>query len=1461
MEKQIMKRILLLSVICSFTIGNLIAQQTSWQWVNPLPQGNVLNSVYAIDKDTVYGVASNGTIIKTTNGGRTWQVTPNVAGVTEALYAIRFSSNSIGWVVGEFGRILKTTDAGRTWFIQYAPTTMDLFGMEFISSTTGWIIGTQGIIFKTTNGGDSWIPQNSGITATLYGIYFQNSTTCWVVGTDGKIISSTDGGTTWLSKTSGTIQNLYSIQFISPSLGYAVGAFGLIIRSTNGGETWLPQASGVDFSLYGLQFPTALIGYATGSFGSMIKTTNGGYSWFVQSSRTYNDLYGIHFASSTTGWAVGDYGTILNTTDGGTNWTHQSNGVKNLLNGISFSSPSHGVAVGEEGTIIRTIDGGGSWSEQSSGVLQILYGVHMINDDVGWIVGDSSVILRTTNGGTTWIEQNGHNELSLYSVFFVNTSNGWAVGDFGSILATINGGYSWHPETSNVYVPLTRIKFLNTSIGWAVGFSGEILKTNDGGHNWEQQISNTYQTLYSLAIIDENTVYATGDFGTVVVTTDGGATWQEYTADGWESFYGSAFLDRTTGWACGDDGVIYKTTDACSTWTTQNSGTYNTLWDMQLIKSTSGGGTLFAAGVGGTLICSGVSPMPFRLWTGTYDASWTSAGNWNPVGVPDKGDSVYIPVTTNNPELLSLIQQVNLGSLRIGAGAKLTIGSGPAQLVVSGNIKIDGILDIHPSSTLEIIAGDNFALGTNGILNPAQSTIAIINNGQLRGSFFNLIIANGANVQSNGNVEIRNNLTIHTDISLRQQDTLSILNPEPQGFQGIGFVNKGTIRRSIRQGGTYDYRFESPITYIKFHPTGTMPDAVLMTAYPNTRGSGLSDAIFVKRYYSISAIGGNDYLSLLSLRYDTSETQIPIDDLGFFRDSSDILFNMGVTDYLDSDIVAINLDSVSKFSKWYIGKKDYIWKHPQQFMDSLIISDHGSGIDTIVFGIAPGATDGIDPYLGESQLPPKPSAGTFDTRWVIPGTNGTNVNIRDILDFSHQQVIYTGTFQPGSGGYPFTLRWNNMLFPFGTATLRDAATQGGQFSVNMRYQNSYVITNPSIASFEIVYQSPTFYSYNQGWNMIAVPVLFWGDNHKTTIFPTSISSAFRYSNLYIEEDMLTHGIGYWLKFAAPEVVSINGNPIFDETIQVNEGWNLIGSISTPIVTSNILQSPSNIIQSDFFSYDLSYNPTDTIYPAKAYWIKTNQPGQLVLLSSIVTNKQANIRNHEYELGQFNTITVSDKDGYKQVLYFGDETNVSISKERYELPPQPPDGIFDVRFTSNNMVELWPVESKFLTIKLQSSAYPITINWKIKQPSLQSLSLIDANTGKRLHQSTAQGDNSLQISDSSIKSIIIKAEGSKIIPKEFVLKQNYPNPFNPSTVIEYALPVDAQVTVKIYNLLGQEVASLLDSKPMEAGLHQIEFNPSNLIKGNGNSSGVYLYRISARSDQKNFLDVKKMLFLK
>jgi hypothetical protein len=96
------------------------------------------------------------------------------------------------------------------------------------------------------------------------------------------------------------------------------------------------------------------------------------------------------------------------------------------------------------------------------------------------------------------------------------------------------------------------------------------------------------------------------------------------------------------------------------------------------------------------------------------------------------------------------------------------------------------------------------------------------------------------------------------------------------------------------------------------------------------------------------------------------------------------------------------------------------------------------------------------------------------------------------------------------------------------------------------------------------------------------------------------------------------------------------------------------------------------------------------------------------------------------------------------------------------------------------------------------------------------------------------------------------DGDESIPVDFALDQNYPNPFNPSTRIQFDLPRESHVTIALYNILGQNVATLVDSR-LPAGSHELDLNASALRL----PSGVYLYRM----DAGGYTRTRKMVLMK
>jgi hypothetical protein len=151
------------------------------------------------------------------------------------------------------------------------------------------------------------------------------------------------------------------------------------------------------------------------------------------------------------------------------------------------------------------------------------------------------------------------------------------------------------------------------------------------------------------------------------------------------------------------------------------------------------------------------------------------------------------------------------------------------------------------------------------------------------------------------------------------------------------------------------------------------------------------------------------------------------------------------------------------------------------------------------------------------------------------------------------------------------------------------------------------------------------YFIDAGWNIVSVPLLV-EDARATTLFPPATSRAFAFeTGGYIRRDTLDIGKGYWLKFASVDSVRMTGVLVAADTISVNAGWNLVGTISTRIDTASVVTVPSGIRASSYFKYVRGYVPADSLLPGWGYWVKTLSAGMLILRetpAAVVVKKSA-----------------------------------------------------------------------------------------------------------------------------------------------------------------------------------------------------------------------------------------------
>lgn len=328
--------------------------------------------------------------------------------------------------------------------------------------------------------------------------------------------------------------------------------------------------------------------------------------------------------------------------------------------------------------------------------------------------------------------------------------------------------------------------------------------------------------------------------------------------------------------------------------------------------------------------------------------------------------------------------------------------------------------------------------------------------------------------------------------------------------------------------------------------------------------------------------------------------------------------------------------------------------------------------------------------------------------------------------------------------------------------------------------------------------------------------------------------------------------GYWFKMLDPDILSIDGYIQAPDTpIELAEGFNLIGYLSQDVdslthALSSIMDNVEIVLGFNggglAWSPDIpnEFNTLQYLEPGFGYWVKLSQADTLVypdsgivgieLQSKILSSSQlaSKQKSHLSTTPTRNWITVWGNGinlGNEPipvgtiVKAFDSQGNVaghSIIKEAGKLH-----GMSIYRDDPISDKDEGADVNEYLTLTFGDVEIQNALQWKAHGE------MIDVVT------------------------IVTGIENLNAIPKAFALEQNYPNPFNPATIIKYALPARAKVTIEVFNTLGQRVAVLLDNQEQPASFHSIRFDAQSL------ASGMYIYRIKAG----RFVATKKMLLIK
>lgn len=281
-----------------------------------------------------------------------------------------FVDSLTGWATGEAGTIIRTTDGGNSWEVQNSTVQTFIMDIFFVDENLGWALTLKdvfpfnSVVLKTTNGGDEWTAENFPDSSKLIRtIFFFDSLSGFAGGS--YIAYTSDGGNSWVESNidSNMVSGfpVYKFIFLNRQFGYACGGrtdiAGVVWRTTNYGLNWSAQGISADeiFDVFIFDSLNAitLSGDPEGLYPiADLKTTNAGINWLYTELPYFGLSFTIDFRTYNEGWSASGNKFLL-TTNRGETWSVFETPDSAIVYNVQFTDARTGYAVGENGVILK----------------------------------------------------------------------------------------------------------------------------------------------------------------------------------------------------------------------------------------------------------------------------------------------------------------------------------------------------------------------------------------------------------------------------------------------------------------------------------------------------------------------------------------------------------------------------------------------------------------------------------------------------------------------------------------------------------------------------------------------------------------------------------------------------------------------------------------------------------------------------------------------------------------------------------------------------------------------------------------------------------------------------------------------------------------------------------------------------------------------------------------------------
>lgn len=1107
---------------------------------------------------------------------------------------------------------------------------------EKLLDLTWSMIGPTGVV-------STWPTQwgiNSGRVRAL-AIHPTDPNTVYIGPAAGGIWKTTDGGSTW-QDVGGSLASLtYGAIDIDPnntnivyagageSIRYwsAISYSGKgLYKSTNAGGTWTQITNGIT---------------STTHFGALrVSKTNANTVFAALGSGYWHSGY------------PGNEG-LWRSTDAGVTWTRTLNVDDgfDVLPHPTTTNRVYGATGGKTSTggFYVSTNNGSSWSKITSGLPSsvmiermqialctsspsILYA--LIYDTLGTVR-----LYKSTNDGTNWsaVSSSYSTNQGWYDLMVAvnpNDANEVYIGteelrrstDGGTTFNYVGGSY-W---SQSMHVDFHIMAFAPSNPTYRyVGSDGGIHRSTNGGSSWVA-LNATLPTLQYYRLSSHPTsqnilIGGSQDNGLYRTTNGGSGTWALVsTGDGMESFYD--YNTPTTVYASTQSGGLVKSTSNGDYGTFSNikpSTSDYWAWTVPFFIHPTNSSTIYTA-----------SQRPWRSTNG--GATWTDLAAGGLVTAVEINTMAQSPVTPNNM-ILAASEWTTTPAVHISTNGGTSWTNVTSN--IGGTAAYISRVVLHPTQgNTCFVVRSGFSSGNKVYRSTNMGTNWTNISGDLPNVPHNDLFIDP---DSTSNMYAANDLGVYRTTNggtnwTRQGSGLPYVPAIDFSYFSSGgtrYLRVGTHGRSAYQA------LLSPAMAIQvIAPNGSEVWPIGSTQTITWTSTGLSGNVKI----DLTRDGGSSYETLAATTADdgseswvvtgpaTPLARVRVSSVSTpsVRDSSDNIFN----------IIQISLTLVAPNGgeTWTVGPPGMIqwtsFNHSGNVQIDLS-RDGGASFSTIISST---------PDDGMEFWPVSPPAST-QARIRIASLTFPYVSDTSNSNFSIVQQPTITLISPNGGElWPVdsvrTVLWSS-TFLSGNVKIELSRNGGSTYetlfanTANDGTENWTVtlpptthalvkassVDNPAVLAisageFTISGITTAAYPVEAGWNAISVPLAV-PDPRKSVIYPDAVSPAYMFlpSTGYIARDTMINGVGYWLKFPTTDTIDISGVERTVDSVQVNIGWNLIGTISDSVAADSIVQIPSGIVTSSYYGYiNKTYQPATVLKPGSAYWVKVNQNGVLVL---------------------------------------------------------------------------------------------------------------------------------------------------------------------------------------------------------------------------------------------------------